>query len=96
MTRHGYGKHIRATRLRDGSHRFRETDPFCHFGIAGRLPHWNSLQFLPHPLLEGGSANVQGQVQSDFRRLDKTNNLRDDLFITFVATNEIGLRKLVL
>src|SRR5215469_15601695 len=88
-TASGFAPHACAT-ARGGAY------PLRHFRIAGRLPRRNSLQLLPDALLEGGAANIQRQVQADSRSLDEANDLRDELLVLLISTNETGLGKLVL
>jgi hypothetical protein len=40
---------------------------------------------LPHPLLEGGAANVEREIQADRRRLNEADNARDQRLIVAIG-----------
>ena len=49
-----------------------------------------------HPLLEGGAADVQGQVEAERRRFDEADDLGHQALEVRVAADQLGLGELVL
>lgn len=80
----------------DGPDRFGGADCVGNLGIAGGLAGGDLAERLPDALLEGGSANVEREVEPEGRGFDETYDLGDGLFELLVARRESGLWETVL
>jgi hypothetical protein len=61
---------ILGARTRYRPNRLRPSDTLRDFGKRNRLAYRNLPQSSPHPLLEGCAADIERQVQADFRVLN--------------------------
>ena len=96
MAGNGDGEIVRRARAGDRAHRLRRPDAPRDFGVGHGLADGNLLQRLPHPLLEGGAADVERKIQADPRRLDEADDPRDQSLIVAVGANETRLREAIL
>jgi hypothetical protein len=67
---------ILGARTRYRPNRLRPSDTLRDFGKRNRLAYRNLPQSSPHPLLEGCAADIERQVQTDFRVLNEGNDSR--------------------
>lgn len=74
----------------------RGADPCGDLGVARRRARRDRAQRLPDPLLKGGAADVQGQVQAGARRLDEADHPRHDPFEVSISAHQRGAWKAVL
>src|SRR5262249_15839681 len=70
-------------------HGFRRANPLGEIAIACGGPCGDLADRLPHPLLEGGAADVERQIEATGRRLDKTDHLRHKPLERFIAANKL-------
>ena len=87
VTGNRHGQAIGAARLGHGAKGAGRADALGNLGIAGSAALRNVAQRLPDTLLERGAAQVQGQVQAQGGRFDKTHHLGNQLFKTGVGAD---------
>src|SRR6185436_6546613 len=81
------------------SHR---TDAFRHsnfigdVGIGDRGAWGNLLKSLPYTPLKCGSANIEGQVESDSGLFDEADHLRHEVFVAWFVSDQICFGETVL
>src|SRR3984893_8408091 len=96
VTRDGYGQLVGRTRAGDGSNCFGRADPASDFRVGDRLARGDFLKRLPHPLLEGGTANIERQIEAETRRLDEPDDTRYEGFVVAVGPDQLRLGKAIL
>ena len=96
MAGNGDGNIVRGAGTGDRAYRLRGADTPRDLGIGNGLADGNLLQRPPHPLLEGGAADVERKVQADTGRLDEADDPRDQSLIVAIGANEAGVRETIL
>src|SRR5262249_55322635 len=78
------------------AHGFRRANPLGEIAIACGGPCGDLADRLPHPLLEGGAADVERQIEATSRRLDKTDHLRHKPLERFIAAKTLRFWEAIL
>src|SRR5262245_28337491 len=79
MARHCQGCGVCRTGLGHGPGGLRQADTRGNFGIAGRRADRDVAQGLPYTLLERSTAQIERQVEALRRRIDESDDLRDEM-----------------
>src|SRR5262249_53119920 len=82
--------------LGHGTHGLRLPDSLGDVGVARRRAGWYLTQRFPDALLEGGAADIEGEVEPDRWHLHESDHPGDELLEVDVAADELGSREEVL
>ena len=96
MTGNRHRQWVCCTGLRYSTHRLRRSNAFGYLLVARRGSRWNPAEGLPDALLEGCTPHIERQIETEGRRLDKSDHGRDQLLKLLVPTDELRLGELVL
>src|SRR6266545_1055796 len=96
VARNRDGDAVRAAGPRHGPRCFWRADGLRNFCIAGRRAHGDAAERLPHAMLKGGPADVEGKVETDAWVLDKTDHFGGKLLERGIVTGQARARKLLL
>ena len=92
----GDGKIVRGAGTGDRAYRLRGADTPRDLGIGNGLADGNLLKRPPHPMLEGGAADVERKVEADIGRLDEADDPRDQSLIVAIGADEARVREPIL
>ena len=86
MARDCHCQRVGAAGLGNSAYRLWRADEFCDIRVARCRAHGNFSQRLPNALLEGRSADIEGKIETECRRLDEADNLAESfkIFPTFL------------
>jgi hypothetical protein len=96
MAGNGDSEIVCGARAGDGARRFRRSDAPGDFGVGDSVAGRNVLERLPHALLEGCAADVEREMQSDARHLNKADNLCNQGLVIAIGADETCFRKAIL
>ncbi len=93
MARDRHRKPVGAAGQRDGAHRGGGADGAGDVGIGRGRAQRDRPERRPDPLLEGGAADIEGQVETASRDLDEADHLRDPFGEGGIARRQRGTGK---
>src|SRR5712692_8450277 len=96
VTRDGDGELVGRAGAGDGPGCLRRADPASDLRVGHGLARGDFLKGLPHPLLEGGTANVERQIEAETRRLDEPDDAGYEGLIVAVGPDQLRLGKAIL
>ena len=67
---------VRGTGAGDGPDRLGRADPAGDLSIGNRLTDRDLLKRLPNSSLKRGATNIERQIETELRRLDKADDTR--------------------
>ena len=96
MTGNRHSQGVRGAGSGHRPHRPRRSDPGRDLAVGRSRAGRDLAQRLPHPLLEGRTADIQRQVESHRRRLDESDDAGHEPLEPGVAADQRGPREPVL
>ena len=72
VARHRYGELVRGTGSSYGTHCSRTADAISNLGIANGNTGWHFTKSMPNALLESGTLNIEGKLDSFARSFNKS------------------------
>jgi len=96
MAGDGEGERVGGAGSGNGADGFGPTNALGDFGVAGGLAQGDFGERAPDTLLEGGAADVEGEIEGELRVFHEADDAGDDLLEIAVGADQVRPGKAVL